>query len=164
MRYFSMSLPVVDVPRVYRDNANYESETLEVIVEGSDDIDTLLQDLPIIEPRTSSPVDSLTTVLPDPSTRRRLVTPELPNPPRKKKKPGAELLADSLGRIAEAVTPQRSWKEMAIDLWKDIVDSEDIDLQLEAVDALRDEAIAILFCKIPPGTRQRRINRLRNVE
>jgi hypothetical protein len=67
---------------------------------------------------------------------------ELPNP-RRRKKTGGELLADGLGRIADAVGPQQSWKEKTIELfWKDF-GSEDMGFQMEAVDALNDEAVAI---------------------
>ena len=76
-----------------------------------------------------------------------------PNP-RRRKKTGAELLADGLGRIADAVAPQQSWKEKAMELfWKDF-GSEDMGFQMEAVDALKDEAVAISFCKMSPESRK----------
>ena len=78
---------------------------------------------------------------------------ELPNP-RRRKNTGAELLADGLGRIADAVAPQQSWKEKAMELfWKDF-GSEDMGFQMEAVDALKDEAVAISFCKMSPESRK----------
>jgi hypothetical protein len=158
----------------YHNTNHEEREAPEVAMDGDgdDNIDpVLLEDRSSIEPGTSqlSPVDGSTTpVLPEPtSTRRRRVTPDPPNQLRKKKKSGAELLAESLQHIAEAVAPRPpplTWKERAIDLlWKDLGDSEDTDLQLEAVDALRDEASAISFCKMPPGARKRWIDRLRGV-
>jgi hypothetical protein len=53
---------------------------------------------------------------------------ELPNP-RRRKKTGGELLADGLGRIADAVGPQQSWKEKTIELFWKVFGSEDMGFQ-----------------------------------
>jgi len=159
---------VVASGRYAQDLQNYHStnhmrETTEVIEDGN--FDTLLED-PSIESGTSrlSPVDGLATrVLSEvPSVGRRRVAPELPLPPRKKES-DAELLADGLRRIAEAVAPSPSWQERAFDLlWKDFAE-EGLDSQLAAAEALRDETTAISFCKMPPEVRKRWIDRLRHI-
>jgi len=143
---------------------NHERETTGVIEDGT--FGALLEN-PSIESETSrflSPVGgSATRVLSEPAPPiRRRVAPEIPLLPRTKKESGAELLAAGLRRIAEAVASSPSWQERAFDLlWKDFT-GEGIDLQLEAAEALRDEATAISFCKMPPEVRKRWMDRLRH--